>query len=72
MTTATADRGVGKCEQNHLGSCTHTPSAPVRTPDALAGPAYDAPVPSDPAEPQAARFCRDCGAPYFGDDPIRD
>jgi len=80
MTTATPDRGVGKCAENHLGSYGY-PTRPEH-PYAFCPqcghrivwqcPACDAPVPSDPDELQAARFCRDCGAPYFGDDPIRD
>lgn len=68
-------RGLGKCAQDHAGSygyptrpeepypfCSQCGSAMV-----WACPSCDAGLPEDGAELLAARFCRQCGAPYFED-----
>jgi hypothetical protein len=66
-------RGVGKCAENHAGSFGY----PTRPPEPYAfcsqcGQAMvwecakcGAGMPEDSTELDAARFCRDCGAPYF-------
>ncbi len=66
-------RGLGKCENEHIGSYGY----PTR-PDAAypfcsqcgkamvwVCAACEAPVPEDSTELTTARFCRQCGAPYF-------
>ncbi|MGE5596665.1 MAG: DUF2321 domain-containing protein [Hyphomicrobiales bacterium] len=67
--------GVGKCANNHLGSYGY----PTRPEDPYkfcpqcgnamvwACGACQAPVPDDPDELKVARFCRECGAGYFGE-----
>jgi hypothetical protein len=69
------ERGLGKCDENHTGSygyptrpdqpypfCSQCGKAMV-----WACPSCERPLPDDNGELQTARFCRYCGAPYFGD-----
>ena len=67
------DRGLGKCEQNHVGSYGY-PSRPEEPYGfcAQCGHAMvwqcaqcEAPLPNDSDELLSARFCRECGTPYF-------
>ena len=67
------DRGVGKCEKNHVGSYGY-PTRPEEPysfcsqcgkPMAWACPECDAPLPDDANELMSAAFCRVCGTPYF-------
>ena len=69
------ERGVGKCEEDHAGSYGY-PTRPEVPYDfcSQCGKAMiwqcakcEAPLPDDNSELLAARFCRDCGAPYFPD-----
>ena len=68
-------RGLGKCEQNHVGSYGY-PSRPEEpygfcpacgNPMAWACTQCGAALPADGEEIAITRFCRDCGAPYFPD-----
>ena len=68
-----AEKGVGKCENNHTGSYGY-PTRPDEKYDFCSNcgtkmvwqcAACNQPVPEDPAELAEARFCRHCGAPYF-------
>ena len=72
----THERGVGKCSQDHLGSYGY-PSRPEQpygfcptcgNPMVWACEQCNAPLPTDNDELATARFCRDCGAPYFVDE----
>ena|GEM_PF-6467469 len=67
------ERGVGKCEETHLGSYGY-PSRPEEPYQfcpqcgkamVWACPSCDTPLPDDSAELEAALFCRQCGAAYF-------
>jgi hypothetical protein len=58
MAIEPGERGVGKCAKNHAGSFGY----PTRPPEAYG---CGAAMPDDATELDAARFCRDCGAPYF-------
>jgi len=69
------ERGVGKCEEDHPGSYGY-PTRPEEPYDfcSQCGKAMvwecakcSAPLPDDNSELLAARFCRDCGTPYFED-----
>jgi len=69
------ERGVGKCEENHTGSFGY-PTRPEEPYDfcsqcgkamAWECPTCRSPLPYDTNELIAARFCRDCGSPYFPD-----
>jgi len=70
------ERGIGKCAQNHLGSYGYPtrPAEPYNYCPACGNPMIwrcpdcEAALPGDPDELKAARFCRDCGASYFGED----
>ena len=70
-----ADRGLGKCEQNHPGAYGY-PARPEEPyafcstcgkPMVWQCPRCSEPLPLDSAELVSARFCRDCGAPYFAE-----
>jgi hypothetical protein len=67
------ERGVGKCEQNHAGSFGY-PTRPNEPYDFCPQcgnamvwhcPNCRSPLPDDPGELISARFCRNCGSPYF-------
>lgn len=70
-------RGLGKCQQAHAGSYGYPtrPEAPYPfcpqcgLPMVWRCPTCESPLPDDSAELVAARFCRQCGAAYFGDQP---
>lgn len=67
-------RGVGKCEKGHTGSFGY-PTRP-ETPYSYCSqcgkemvwqcPDCGEALPQDSAELGKARFCRECGSPYFG------
>jgi hypothetical protein len=68
-------QGVGKCREGHLGSYGF-PTRPVEPyafcPECGNAMVWACPqcselLPEDPAELEAARFCRHCGAGYFGE-----
>jgi hypothetical protein len=73
-------KGLGRCEGAHLGSFGY----PGRPADPYSFcpqcghsmvwrcQSCDAPVPDDSAELVLARFCRECGHPYFPDDPAAE
>jgi hypothetical protein len=71
------ERGLGKCAQGHIGSYGYAsrpdqnyPFCPqCGMPMVWACPACDSRMPDDADELAVARFCRHCGAPYFGDEP---
>lgn len=67
------ERGVGKCVEGHLGSYGY-PTRPETSypfcpqcgkPMVWECPGCGAPVPEDSEELTLARFCRECGSPYF-------
>jgi len=73
-----AEKGVGKCVNDHAGSY----GFPTR-PDEPYGfcqkcgqgmvwvcSGCQEPLPEDPVELAEARFCRQCGTAYFGDEPV--
>jgi len=71
------ERGVGKCEENHNGSYGY-PTRPEERYGfcAQCGKAMvwecaqcGASLPDDSAELDAARFSRECDAPYFESEP---
>ena len=70
------ERGVGKCKQNHAGSFGYPtrPDAPYDfcpqcgNPMVWDCPNCQSPLPDDPGELISARFCRNCGSPYFPHD----
>jgi hypothetical protein len=73
-------RGVGKCEENHPGSYGY-PTRPEEQYDFCSQCGKPmiwecrkcaAPLPEDSAELAAARFCRECGAAYFPEEPARE
>lgn len=75
-----ADKGVGKCEQAHLGSYGY-PTRPLEPypfcPQCGNAMVWNcarcgADLPEDGDELKGARFCRYCGEPYFGDSPAED
>jgi hypothetical protein len=71
------ERGLGKCAQGHIGSYGYAsrpdqeyPFCPqCGTPMVWRCPACESPMPDDAGELAVARFCRHCGAAYFGDEP---
>jgi predicted RNA-binding Zn-ribbon protein involved in translation (DUF1610 family) len=72
---ADSQRGLGKCELNHVGSFGY-PTRPEEPypfcPQcgnrmAWRCGACKAPLPEDNEELLTARFCRECGKPYFPD-----
>ena len=72
-----SERGLGKCVGNHIGSFGYSTRPEQRypfcsqcgTPMVWACAACEAGMPDDADELSAARFCRHCGAAYFGDVP---
>lgn len=67
------ERGLGKCPEDHLGSFGY-PTRPedpydfcprCGKPMLWECPQCGHPLPDDTDELTTARFCRDCGAPYF-------
>lgn len=66
-------RGLGKCRANHRGSFGYPtrPEAPYNFCSECGQPMVwecagcHAALPEDGDELERARFCRDCGAPYF-------
>ena len=71
------DRGVGKCASDHPGSFGY-PTRPEEPyafchrcgkPMVWTCPNCESPMPDDPTELAEARFCRNCGTAYFGDEP---
>lgn len=80
MTTNNA-RGLGKCANSHVGSFGYATRpdeaypfcSQCGLPMVWQCAACESPMPDDQAELITARFCRHCGAPYFGaetpDDP---
>lgn len=68
-----SERGIGKCEQHHTGSYGYPtrPEEPYPFCSQCGKPmvwrcaSCETPLPDDNAELSAARFCRQCGAPYF-------
>ncbi len=70
---ADKEKGIGKCEESHLGSYGY----PNRPPEPYAFcpqcgngmvwkcPRCDADLPEDSGELTGARFCRYCGGAYF-------
>jgi hypothetical protein len=73
------ERGSGKCRNNHAAVYGY-PTRPEK-PYAFCSQCGDpmawecskchSPLPDEPDELSHARFCRDCGAPYFADDDAR-
>ena len=72
------ERSVGKCPEGHLGSYGF-PSRPAEPYEFCPQcgqrmiwmcASCGEPVPDDPQELAAARFCRSCGAPYFEIRPV--
>lgn len=72
-----AERAVGKCAENHLGSYGY-PTRPEEPyafcaqcgfPMVWACQECASPLPEDTAELISARFCRQCGHGYFDDTP---
>jgi hypothetical protein len=71
------ERGLGKCARGHIGSYGYTsrpeqeyPFCPqCGTPMVWRCHACEAAMPDDADELAVARFCRHCGAAYFGDEP---
>jgi hypothetical protein len=72
-------RGVGKCEENHTGSYGY-PTRPEEPYDFCSQcgksmiwvcSSCATPLPDDNNELIAARFCRECGTPYFAEDESR-
>lgn len=70
------ERGIGKCPADHLGSFGY-PTRPAEEypfcPQCGAGmawrcPSCEEPVPQDTDELTLARFCRQCGSSYFGEE----
>jgi hypothetical protein len=67
-------RGLGKCELNHVGSYGYPtrpeepyPFCPQCGQEMVwACKACEAPLPDDSEELAGARYCRQCGAGYFG------
>ena len=73
MTTPNGNRGLGKCENDHVGSYGY-PTRPEEPypfcpqcgqPVVWRCPACDSPLPDDAQELGLTRFCRQCGAPLF-------
>ena len=67
------ERGLGKCEENHLSSYGY-PSRPEEPFPFCSQcgktmvwecPSCEEPLPEDSAELEAARYCRACGTAYF-------
>jgi hypothetical protein len=71
------NRGLGKCVNNHLGSYGYSTRPEQKYPfcSQCGNPmvwecaACKSPLPDDADELAVARFCRQCGAAYFGDTP---
>lgn len=69
-------RGVGKCGNAHLGSYGFPtrPEEPYgfcpQCGDKMVWqcPSCEQPLPDDSTELETARFCRNCGTPYFEDE----
>ena len=72
------ERGVGKCEENHTGSYGYPTRPEERYPFcSQCGKAMiwecancAAPLPDDGDELATARFCRECGSPYFSEEEV--
>ena len=69
------ERGLGKCAGDHLGSYGY-PTRPEQPydfcPQCGKPMIWECPqcaraLPDDTDDLMTARFCRECGAPYFGD-----
>ena len=68
-----AERGLGKCENSHVGSYGYSTRPEQKSPFCpqcgcpmvWACAACEAPLPNDADELTVARFCRQCGAGYF-------
>lgn len=76
MANSEHQRGVGKCSDAHLGSYGY-PTRPEEPypfcaqcgqPMVWQCPSCGEGVPEDSDELVKARFCRQCGAPYFDDE----
>jgi hypothetical protein len=73
-------RGVGKCEGNHPGSYGYPtrPEEPYDFCSQCGKPMVwecancAASLPDDADELATARYCRDCGAPYFAEEEASD
>jgi hypothetical protein len=71
-------RGVGKCEEDHPGSYGYPtrPEEPYDFCSQCGKPMIwqcsdcEAPLPEDSAELATARFCRECGSPYFPEEEV--
>ena len=69
-------RGVGKCEEDHPGSYGYPtrPEEPYDFCSQCGKPMIwqcsgcEAPLPEDSTELATARFCRECGTPYFDEE----
>lgn len=73
-------RGVGKCEENHPGSYGY-PTRPEEAYDFCSQCGKSmvwecskcaASLPDDSDELATARFCRDCGTPYFAESQVSE
>lgn len=70
-----AERGLGKCERSHIGSFGYSTRPEQKypfcsqcgTPMVWACASCQASMPDDNDELALARFCRHCGASYFGE-----
>jgi len=69
-------RGVGKCEEDHPGSYGY-PNRPEEhyefcsqcgKPMVWECSSCATPLPDDSGELASARFCRECGSPYFAEE----
>ena len=68
---------MGKCALNHAGAYGYPARPDERydfcsecgTPLVWECGSCHTPLPEDAEELERARFCRDCGAPYFDDEP---
>ena len=71
-------KGVGKCANNHTGSYGY-PTRPEEPYGFCQKCGQEMvwvcagcgdPLPEDPEELAEARFCRQCGGSYFGEEPV--
>ena len=71
-------RGVGKCEEDHPGSYGYPnrPEEPYDFCSQCGKPmvwectSCATPLPDDSGELASARFCRECGSPYFSEEEV--